>query len=146
MGRSRVLAGSTVGLMLAGGLVAATPVTTADAAPRYHKWGFVKSRNHVLRPGCHRYTYRYKIDPPKPRDSYAGEIFLIGPGGVNLASAAKISPYSPPRAKAKFKLCAPSVRYGRHRLRMKVTYKVGYNKFESWVRPTTFRFVRPRRR
>ena len=141
----KAVAGSAVSLMMAGGLLAATPVTTAQAAPNYVDWGFAKSKNHVLKRGCHKYTYRYKIDPPKPYDSAAGEIFLVGPQGVKLAHAAKLSEFNPMTGKAKFKLCKPSVIFGKHTLKMKVTYKVGYQTFEGWVRPTTFRFVRPRR-
>lgn len=142
----KALAGSIASLMLASGLVVAAPVTTAQAAPRFEDWGFAKAKTQVLRRGCHKYTYRYKIDPPKPYDSAAAEIFLIGPDGTNLASATKLTNFNPRRGRAQFKLCKPSVKFGRHTLRMKVTYKVGFNRFSGNVRPTTFRFVRPARR
>ncbi len=141
----KAIAGSTVSLMMASGLLVAAPVTTALAAPKYQDWGYAKSQNHVLKQGCHKYTYRYKIDAPRPYDVAAAEIFLVGPKGKNLASAAKVSNHNPIKAKAKFKLCRASVVYGKHTIKMKVTYKVGFETIEGWVRPDTFRFVRPRR-
>lgn len=128
----RLIAGSSAGLLLvAAGLVG----STAEAA--YKPWGSTRAADQVLKRSCAYYPYRYRINPPV--DDWAAEIFLSGPGGVPLASAALDVDSDPASGRQHWRLCRPSISPGRYKMRMKITYIRDYQKFEGFVKPSYFR-------
>jgi hypothetical protein len=130
----RLIAFSSAGLLLAGGLVGSSAVAA------YEPWGGTHAKDQVLKPSCAHYPYRYRIAPPI--DDWAAELFLVGPNGVPIASAAFDVDSDPAVGKAFFRLCRPSVTPGRHKIRMKITYLDGYEKYEGYVKPSYFRLTR----
>ncbi|GAA4688361.1 hypothetical protein [Nocardioides nanhaiensis] len=139
---ARQLAVSLSAVALTGTLLAVTgpPAQAAGQPGKPATWGSTKAPNQVLKRGCASYRYRYVITPPT--DQWAAELFLTGPGGKALAGPAFDAGANPPRGKAFFRLCAPSLRLGRYKIRMKITYQDGFDKFEGFVRPSTFRLTR----
>jgi hypothetical protein len=130
----RLIAGSSSGLLLAAGLV-------GSSAGAYEPWGSTRAADQVLKSSCAYYHYRYVIDPPT--DDWAAEIFLVGPKGGPIASAALDVNSDPATGKEHFRLCRPSITPGRYKIRMKITYLVdGYDKFEGFVKPSYFRLTR----
>jgi hypothetical protein len=130
----RLIAGTSAGLMLAAGLVG----SSAEAA--YQPWGGTHAADQVLKSSCASYHYRYRIDPPT--DDWAAEIFLSGPKGGPIASAALDVKSDPAVGKEHWRLCRPSITPGRYKIRMKITYLRGYEKHEGFVKPSYFRLVR----
>jgi hypothetical protein len=133
----RVIAATSAGLLLAVGL---GPASTARA--EYVPWGSTSARDQVLKPSCAAYFYRYKMTPPI--DDWAAELFLVGPNGVTIQSAALDIDSDPAADRLHWRLCRPSLRPGRYKIKMKVTYLDGYDKYEGWVRPSYFRLLRRR--
>lgn len=138
--RSKIAQAATTAL-LASLLVAASP-PGAQAAPDYKPWGTATSKNHVLKSGCHRYTYRYKITAPT--DDWLAEIRFISPDGTGLASSSIDSGSQPAKGKRRLTVCRPSTFYGKHTIKMKVSYSRGDGVTTARVRPTSFRFLPPR--
>ena len=125
--------------LVAGLGVVALPGPPAGA---YQPWGTAVSTNKVLKPRCHHYPFRYRINAPS--DDWAAEIFLTNPRGVGIASQALLSNADPDRGRASWRFCRNSTSYGRYKIRMKITYhdENGDN-HAGFVRPTYFRMVRP---
>ena len=119
-------------------LVVASP--GSSEARDYKPWGSVSSKNHVLKRGCHDYTYRYRITAPT--DAWSAEIFLVAPDGTGLASDVLDTAADPAHGKKKITVCRPSTQVGKHRLKMKVTWTEGRNLTDGYVKPSTFRFTR----
>ena len=139
----KALVATLLGCLMGAGLVS---VSTVTASAEYKPWGTTKSKNHVLRSGCHNYAYRYRINPPN--GDWAAEIFLSGPTKVKIASAALISESDPAKGVLQWRMCRPSVTYGRYKMRMKITYRTGPSGFglvTGWVKPSFFKLTRPRR-
>ena len=132
----RVIAGTSVGLMLAAGLVG------SPAESAYEPWGSTSAKTQALKPGCAHYPYRYRVTPPT--DEWSAEIFLISPKGVPLAAAAVDANSDPAVGIERWRLCRPSITLGRYKMRMKITYLDGFDKFEGFVKPSYFRLVRRR--
>lgn len=139
---ARRLAVSASTLALTGTLLAVTgpPAQAAGEPGKPATWGSTKAPNQVLKRGCASYRYRYVVTAPT--DQWAAELFLTGPGGRALAGPAFDAGANRPRAKAFFRLCAASLRPGRYKIRMKITYQDGYDQFAGFVRPSTFRLTR----
>lgn len=128
----------TAGLLVAGGAPTAQAATGVPGKPA--TWGSTKAPNQVLRRGCAPYRYRYTVTAPT--DEWAAEIFLVGPRGKGIASAAFDAGANRARSKAVFRLCAPSLRVGRYTIRMKITWQDGFDQSAGFVRPSTFRLTR----
>jgi hypothetical protein len=139
----RSIAGSGAALMLSAGLVAGAPPATAH--DHWKPWGATRAPDQVLRAGCHGYRYHYRVSPPT--DSWAAEFFLVNPNGRKIASEAIASESDPDRAWLKWTICRPSTVYGRHKIKMKVTYidpeDPTPDSVSGWVKPSTFRLTRP---
>lgn len=133
-------AAAAAAALLSGALVAGTTATAA-ASPTYHPWGTTSSKDHVLKQGCHSYPYSYRITAPS--DDWAAEIFLVNPNGRALASAAVLSESDPEAGTLRFRLCRASTVFGRHKIKMKVTWQRDRETTDGWVAPSTFRFKRP---
>jgi hypothetical protein len=133
----RAIAGSSAGLLLAGLLVSAAP-----ASARHQPWGSTSAENQKLRKGCRYYPYTYRVTPPV--DDWVAELFLVGPRGGRVASAAFDRFSDPAVGRARWRICRPSVVPGRFKIKMKVTYLDGYDLHEGWVAPSYFRLSRRR--
>ncbi|MGA8845257.1 MAG: hypothetical protein WB471_01425 [Nocardioides sp.] len=120
-------------------LLLVTSPPSSQAARDYRPWGTATSKDHVLKAGCHRYAYRYKITAPT--DEWMAEIRFIGPNGTGLASSVIDSGSHPARDKRRITVCQPSTSYGKHTIKMKVTYSVGVKHTSGQVKPTSFRFL-----
>jgi hypothetical protein len=131
-----LIAGAGAGILLTAGLVA--PSTGADHQP----YGSTSANKQALKPGCDFYHYRYRIDVPS--DNWGAETFLVGPSGGTVASGVFLPVSDPVAGHGRFRLCRPSINAGRYKIRMKVTYKVGYDHYEGFVEPSYFRLVRRR--
>ena len=131
----RLIAGSSAGLLLAAGLVG------SSAGAAYEPWGSTRAADQVLKSSCAHYPYRYRIDPPT--DDWAAEIFLVGPRGGRIASAALDVNSDPAAGIEHWRLCRPSLTPGRYKIRMKITYLVDhYDKYGGFVKPSYFRLLR----
>ena len=126
--------------LLAGALVAGALIAPASGShdPRYRHWGSTDGRNAVLRFGCNNYKYTYVINPPDRE--WSAELFLDDPTGETLASAAFDNFSEPKRGSATWRICKPSTRPGRFKIRMKITTYVSSQDFRvGWVEPSYFR-------
>jgi hypothetical protein len=128
----RVIAGTSAGLLLAVGLVGPS---TAQA--EFEPWGSTSAPDQFLKPSCASYAYHYRIDPPI--DDWAAELFLSGPNGVKIASAALDIDSDAAAGKLHWRLCRASLKPGRYKIRMRVTWLDGYEKHEGYVKPSYFR-------
>ncbi len=137
-------------LLLSSGLVAATPTTAA--APGYDvdnpkTWGATRAPDQVLRKGCHRYRYHYRIDVP----DWAAEIILVNPRGVELTNDVIFHVTEPRRAWRRWStvICRASTVYGKHRIKMKITWDPDQgsdptpDNIDGWTKVSSFRFKRP---
>ncbi len=136
--RSMIARTATTGL-LTGLLVVASP-TASEAAPDHKPWGSVTMKNYVLKAGCHRYAYRYEITVPHD-EGWTAEIFFISPDGTGLASNTIDSNSQKDQGKRRITVCRPSTSYGKHKIRMKVSYSDGDDVTVGRVKPTSFRFL-----
>jgi len=133
--RAKIIA-AICGLLLAGFLVAAGPAASVDPL------GTATARNQVLHRGCHSYPFKYRVSPPPYTSTWSAEIFLIGPSGRKVASAAFLSPADPTTGKSAWRLCRAALVAGKYKMRMRVTVIDIYDLDTSWVKPTTFRLTR----
>lgn len=127
--------------MLASLLVVSVP-TSSEAARDFKPWGTVMSKNHVLKRGCHDYTYRYKITAPT--NQWSAEIMFVDPNGIGLAAATIDTNADPDQGRRKVTVCRSSAPYGRYKIKMKVTYSKDRIVRDGFVKPSTFFFTRPR--
>jgi hypothetical protein len=123
-------------LLLAWPLAAAGPAGTAEPL------GVASARNQVLREGCHSYPFTYRVNPPLHTTSWSAEIFLIGPRGGKVGSAAFLSPADATTGKSTWRMCRSSMVAGTYTMRMKVTIVDVYDLLTTSVKPTTFRISR----
>lgn len=138
----------------AAGPTATSPVVAALAAPavdrashtsapRRQSWGRTFMSDKVLRGGCHRYAFRYKITAPN--DEWLAQIFLVNPRGKGLGTQVVDAAYDPPKDRLTWKVCRPTTVYGKHKVKMRVTYSTYRETHTMNVKTTTFRFNKPRR-
>ena len=116
---------------------------TAEASPTYHPWGATASKDHTLRQGCHDYRYRYRITAPT--DDWSAEMTILRPNGGTLASNYILSESDPAKGYLKLRVCRPTTTYGKHKIKMKVTWQDDRRTVSGFVKPSTFRFKRPAR-
>lgn len=131
-----------LGLLVA---LAFAPVPAADAAKDRPLAEFAKTfrGDGKLKPGCNNYRYRYKITPPEDADTWALETFLTDRKGNTIASGGVLKGADPEKGKERFRFCRVNTVPGKFTLRGKFTYKVGFETFDGWIDPTTFRLRRP---
>jgi hypothetical protein len=146
MSLRKPIAGSgAAALVLAAGLmVAAAPPTAADH--HWKAWGSTRAADQTLRAGCHKYRYHYRVDPPT--NSWSAEVFLVNRNGRGITSMALDSASDPAAGWRKWTICRPSTVYGKHKMRMKVTYNPEpedptADNIDGWVKPSYFRLKRP---
>jgi hypothetical protein len=137
---ARIVVGSLLGALLVvapGG---------ADAAPRvdHEPWGRLRAPDQTLKAGCGKYFFRYRVNPP--RDEWLAEMFVMNPDRVAVYSTAQDSGFHPNRGKIRFTLCSASTSYGRHKLRMRITWyedDPAQTSHTGWVKPSYFRMRKP---
>jgi hypothetical protein len=87
----------------------------------YHpEWGSVTGHPGVLKRGCHTYAFSYTVSPPGD-GIWALEVFISGPGFKHVAAGGFLDGYDPMQGTGSYKLCKPTVRYGRFRIEAKVS-------------------------
>lgn len=142
---TRLVAGPLAGLLaaglLGGGATPASGHTGKDAhdlSDHARTW----SKDQVLRPGCRKYRYRYKVDPPTDQ-AWGLETFLVGPDGEGVASGALYDGADPTKGRHSFTVCRSTTRPGKFKIRAKLTYYDGYTSHDGWADTTRFRLRRP---
>ncbi|HYG95172.1 MAG TPA: hypothetical protein VD859_16460 [Nocardioides sp.] len=137
---ARIVAGS-----LLAALLVAPPAREATAANVDHKpWGRLRAPDQALEKGCHKYFFRYRVDPP--RDEWLAEMFVRSPEGVHIHHTVKDSEFHKNRGRVRFTICKISTSYGRHKLRMRISWyedDPASTQHTGWVKPRYFRMTRP---
>lgn len=131
------IGGALLAALLSGLLAMAPSAPAAEPKP----WGKITAADQTLRSGCHRYRIRYVVKAPTNR--WAAELFMINPNGRRLASFAVDVDSDPARGYWRPTICRWSTVYGKHVLRMKVTWQRDRNVYDGYVRNGSFRFTRP---
>jgi len=149
MSLRRWIAAAGTGLMLSAGLIASAPA--GGAAAGYDEqnpktWGAVRAPDQVLKKGCHRYRYHYRVDVP----DWAAEVFVVNPRGRTILHDVTFVASEPRRGWRRFTtdICRASAPYGRYKLRMKVTWNPDEgdptpDNIDGFVKTSFFRFTRP---
>lgn len=143
--RSATLGMLSALVMTVGGFTpagAASGSTTQARETGAASWGSTRAPDQVLRQGCRNYRYGYTITTPS--DEWQAEVFVIDPKGRAVGSGVIDAGADDRRGIKTFRTCRASTTPGRFKLRMRVTYTVGYEKHVGFVRPTYFRLTRPR--
>lgn len=131
------------GLMVLGFGIAA-PAGAVEAKPEVHpEWGKTATKAKILKRSCRNYRYTYEITPPE--GVWALETFLVGPGGVNLASGGQIVGFDGLKGTDKFRFCRPSTRPGVFKIRalLSVQDESGKDYRQGWLPVTKFRLRLP---
>ncbi len=149
MSLRKTLATAGTVLLLTTGLIASAPTTMG--APRYDvdkpkTWGATRAPDQVLKNGCHRYRYHYRIDVP----DWAAEIFLINRNGRTVTHDVIFHASEPRKASRRWSsvICRASTVYGKHRIKMKITWNQQSDdptpdNIDGYVKRSTFRLMRP---
>ena len=132
----RTVIAALCGLLFAGLLVVGGPASGVDSL------GTATARDQVIHKGCHAYPYSYRVTPPPYTSTWVAEIFLIGPSGGKVGSAAYMSPADGLTGKGAWRMCRRAMTPGKYTMRMKVTHIEIYDVHTAWVKPTTFRISR----
>jgi hypothetical protein len=143
--RSLVGVTAVLALSLTGaGPTAAHPPDPVAGVPMHPEWGSVTGKSGVLKRGCRTYTYRYTVTPPE--GIWALEVFITAPGFKNVAGGAFVDGYDPESGTGTYKLCRPTVRFGRFSIVAKVSVDNGSGDIvEGRTATDHFRLHRPRR-
>ena len=150
MSLRRSLAVAGAALLLSSGLMVSTPTTAA--APGYDidnpkTWGATRAPDQVLKRGCHRYRYHYRIDVP----DWAAEIILVNRRGVEITNDVIFHVTEPRKGWRRWstEICRASTVYGKHRIKMKITWDPDKgsdptpDNIDGWTKVSTFRMKRP---
>lgn len=133
----QTMLGSLAAVLLAPALLVTGTTGAASAAPKRHEWGRITAPDGVLRPGCHRYTYRWDLHPPQ--GDWAVEIFVIRKG-KRVASQGHLVGQDPLRGQGHYKLCRPTSAPGQYVIRGKLSVQNGPNEYvEGWIQPAFYR-------
>ncbi len=107
------------------------------------EWGSVTGKSGVLKRGCHKYTYRYSIEPPE--GIWSLEIFISGPGLKHLAAGAFIDGYDPKTGSGRYTLCRVTTKYGKFKIEAKMSSDNGSGHFTEGRLPSDTYTLRPPR-
>jgi hypothetical protein len=138
----------TLGSGLAGAASAPAPAKTRPdplaGVPMHPEWGSVTGTPGVLKRGCHTYTFGYTVTPPE--GIWALEVFVTGPGFKHVAAGGFLDGYDPTSGTGTYKLCQPTVRYGRYQIEAKVSVDDGSGSIvEGRTAADFYRLHRPHR-
>jgi len=149
MSLRRMIAAAGAAVVLSSGLFTSAPAT--GAAVGYDEdnpktWGSTRAPDQVLRKGCHRYRYHYRVNVP----DWAGEVFLVNPNGRRIATDVVFVASEPRSGWRRFTtdICRASTPYGRYKIQMKVTWNPDEgdptpDNIDGFVKPSFFRMKRP---
>jgi hypothetical protein len=116
-----------------------------EDVPYHPEWGSVTGHPGVLKRGCHTYRFSYTVTPPE--GIWAIEVFISAPGSKHVAGGGFIDGYDPKSGIGTYKLCKPTVRYGRFRIEAKISVDDGSGHVQEGRTATNFyRLHRPHRR
>jgi hypothetical protein len=93
------VAAVSIGLIVSGGPASATEPSAAE----FTAMGSTSAPSYVLPPGCHWYSYSYRVSPPEPEWSL--EVFITDAAGVAQASDVMISGADATSGTKRFQLC-----------------------------------------
>ena len=125
--------------LLGVGVAAGAPAPGARAES-FAELGRTMSQDRVLRRGCSAYRYSYSIKPPTP--DWGLEIFVVDPRGNRVWSDAFIGGDDDTRQMARFQVCSRVTVTGVFRIRGKLTYTDGFEKFSGFIKTSTFRLCK----
>jgi hypothetical protein len=143
-----IVAAVTLGLL---GIVPAGQASAAEPTPaQFRAMGSTSAPAYRLPPGCHWYSYRYRISPPEPEWSL--EVYITDAAGVAQASDVMLSGGDPTSATKRFQLCASNTAApGRFTIRGRLTYKHYASSifdqtedYSGWISTSYFRVTKPR--
>jgi hypothetical protein len=137
---ARVLSLALVSSLLVLGSAVGQAAAAAEAKPEVRpEWGRTSTEATRLKRGCKNYRYSYAITPPS--GEWGLEVFLVGPGGVGLASDAFVIGTNPKTGSDRFRFCRASTRPGVFKIRAKLSVqsKSGSDYQEGWLPVTRFR-------
>lgn len=120
--------------------LAALLLPAAPATAWTDDFGHTRSRDRVLRHGCHDYPYRFVVKAPT--DDWTLETFLIDPTGEGLGSGAFSSESDPDRGRSEFRICRYTTQPGRFTIRAKLVWYRGYDEHIVRFKPSHFRLHR----
>ena len=132
-------------------VVTAGPAVAAEPTPeQYAAMGRTSSPSYVLPPGCHWYSYSYRVSPPEP--DWALEVFITDAAGVAQASDVMLSGADPTSGTKRFQLCASNTAApGVFTIRGRLTYHhyatmpfVDHDEdYSGWIATSHFRVTKP---
>jgi len=144
----RLLTAAAVSLGL---VAAAAPATAAAPTPaQFAAMGSTHAPAYTLPPGCHWYSYSYRISPPEPE--WALEILVTDAAGVAQASDVILSGADATTGTKRFQLCASNTAApGQFTIRGKLTYRhyatmpiVDHSQdYSGWIATSHFRVTKP---
>lgn len=140
---ARGVALALVSSLMVLGFGLSSPARASEAAPETHpEWGTTFAKNGVLRRGCRNYHYGYKITPPK--GDWQFETFIVGPGGVAIASNTfQINMDALEDDRVPYRICRVSTRPGVFKIRAKLSSLDDDELTEGWLPVTRFRLRHP---
>lgn len=103
--------------------------------------GWTKARDGVLRKGCHRYSYRYRVQVPT--ESWSLEVQVLDPSRDGVAFHTLFAETDPAKGRKRFTLCRASTEPGRFLIKAKVVTLDGWTTGTTTLPRTTFRLRRP---
>lgn len=143
--RARVGALATA-LAVAAMLLAPLPGTAAPVEEELHELshesatGSVRSPDGVLKRGCQRHPYRYRVRASE--SDWSLELFLIDRRGRTVANGYEWKGADPAKGRGRFRFCSQATRPGRFTVRSRLTWDDGaYH--EKRLEPRRIRLRRP---
>jgi hypothetical protein len=150
VGARRLLTAGVITLGLSAPAPAA-PASAAEPTPaQFAAMGHTSAPSYRLPPGCHEYSYAYRIDPPAPE--WILETYITDAAGVAQASDIIMSGADPTSGTKRFQLCASNTAApGRFTIRAKLTYQhyatipllEQSSAYSGWIATSHFQVTRP---
>jgi hypothetical protein len=149
----RLLTAGLLALGLPLGLAPVAPASADEPTPaQFAAMGSTHAPAYRLPPGCHWYSYSYRISPPEP--DWSLETFISDAGGVAQASDVMLSGADPTSGTKRFQLCASNTDApGLFTIRARLTYRHyatmplfdDTRDYSGWVTTSHFRVTKPGR-
>lgn len=123
------------------GLVGGLVDPPGDGGRERRDYGRTHADDGVLRPGCHDYRYRYRLDIRS--DDWSLETFLDDRTGETIGSGAYVADADPKSGPARFRICRYTTHAGRFTIRAKLVFYTDSGEHKVWLEPSHFRLRRP---
>ena len=147
----RLLTAAVLALGLPLGLAPAAPASAAEPTPdQFAAMGSTHAPAYRLPPGCHWYSYTYRVSPPEP--DWSLETFITDAGGVAQASDVMLAGADATSGTKRFQLCASNTDApGVFTIRARLTYRHyattplfdETRDYAGWVATSHFRVTKP---